>query len=127
MKKVERYTPKTDNEWGHKLYCVKWDVRSRKAGEYIASGLGWYQKEDKSGVLVEHQSSGFSKESVEKDLKLKIEKSLTDLCKFRNIPFDKSNMNMSYSIGKVADKSCCVLSIAVFQAQGWSKPFGFGI
>lgn len=119
MKKVSRYTPETTNEWGHKLYAVKWDIRSNEIGKFISSGLGWYQREDGSGVLVEHDASGYDRKEVESDILATIEKSITDLCHFRKIKFDKSKMKYSYKIGKVEKKSGCAMAIAVFEAEGW--------
>ena len=116
--KVNRYKPQKE-EYGYKLYAVKWDVRSREAGKVIAAGLGWYQTDDGSGVFVEHDASGYNLKRVEKEIMGKIDRSVRDLCTFRNIPFEKPRMNYSIAIGKVQKEPSCALAIAAFKVESW--------
>lgn len=117
--KANRYRQKTDNEYGYKLYAVKWDIRSGETKKFIASGLGWYQDIDGRGFFVEHDACGYGKKDVEGELLLKIERSIRDLCNFRNIRFNKLKMGYSYSIGSVKSKPACALAIAVYKVEGW--------
>lgn len=119
--KTDRYKPKTSDEYGHKLYAVKWDIRSGQTSKFIAAGLGWYQNKDGSGVIVEHDSIGYDKKDAEQELFLKIERSIRDLCSFRKIHFDKAKMGYSYAIGSIKKKPACALSIAVYKVEGWDK------
>jgi arginine decarboxylase len=117
--KKEKYTPLSRFEYGHRLYVVKSDIRSKEINKYIGAGLGWYQMEDGRGVFVEHNETGEDRKQVEVELLIKIEKSLHDLCRFRNYPLDKSKMHKSITIGQITDKAGCALSIAVYKAEGW--------
>ena len=117
--KVDQYKAKKE-EYGYKLYAVNWSIKSREVGKVIASGLGWYQIADGSGVFVEHDSTGYNPKRVEHDLLLKIEASLRDLCAFRAIPFEKSRMDYAIGIGKVQKEPSCALAIAAYKVEGWS-------
>lgn len=108
-----------DNQHGHKLYVVAAEERSNKCGEYIGSGLGWYQLEDGRGVFVEHHGKGINETDLEKQLFDLIENSIKDLCNFRNWDFKKDNMFFKTSITKVGTKPTCSLVLAVYKAEGW--------
>lgn len=117
--KKEQYEALDSHQFGHRLYVVKSDIRSDEISKYIAAGIGWFQKDDGRGVFVEHSEKGNDKKSVEDELLLKIERSLHDLCRFRNIPFDHHRMHKSYSIGQITHKAGCALTLAVYKAEGW--------
>ncbi len=110
-----------DSEFGHKLYVVKAEQRSKKAGNFIAAGVGWYQLEGQGGkgLFVEHEIEGETEQAVESEIKLRIDNSLKDLCLFRDISFDEANLHKSVSITQVKDHPACTLVLAVFQSEGW--------
>jgi len=116
--KTDRYeTP--DSHWGHKLYCVMAEERCNEAGKFIAAGVGWYQLDDGRGLFVEHHLIGDTRLAVESELLFRIKNSLMDLCRFRDIEFEKKRLKMEVSIDKVSNKPSSVLVIAVYEAQGW--------
>ncbi len=118
IKRIDKYdSPK--EEYGHKLYIIKAEMRSQEAGKYIAAGLGWYQYDDKRGMFVEHEISGETKVAVESEISLRITNSLKDLCKFRRVRFEKSKVKSALSISQVKNSPTCVLSLAVYQSEGW--------
>ena len=118
--KIKRYkTPY--HEYGHKLYVIKAEIRNEETGKFIAAGLGWYQLEDGRGMFVEHDIKGETKIAVESEIAGRIENSLKDLCKFRNIRFDLKNVRSATSITQIKDHPTSVLVLAVFQSEGWEK------
>lgn len=117
--KTRHYKPKTDDEYGYKLYAVKSEIRSSETKRLIAAGVGWYQKDDGCGVFVEHNAVGVIKKDVENELISKITSSIKDLCEFRKIPFTQSRLYYSYAIGIIENKPACALTIAVYQTQEW--------
>jgi arginine decarboxylase len=117
--KVQKFKENTD-EYGHKLYVVKAEKRSREAGKYLGAAIGWYQYGDGRGVFVEHEEIGETKEAVESSLMDSVDKSIIDLCKVRNVKFHKSKMRTKLSIVEVKDSAAsCSLVVAVYQAEGW--------
>lgn len=118
IKKVKKYTTPPE-EFGHKLYVVRAEMRSNKAKKFIAAGVGWYQLDDGRGLFVEHELIADTKQAAKSDLESLITNSLHDLCDFRQIPFDPQNVNMQTSISQVKDKPACVLVIAVYKSEGW--------
>lgn len=118
VEKAENFeTP--ESEWGYRLYCVMAEQRSNEAGKFIAAGVGWYQFDDGRGLFVEHHLTGDTKIAVESEIKFRIENSLKDMCKFRDIEFEESKINMETSITQVDGRPMCVLVIAVYQAEAW--------
>lgn len=118
ISKVKRYeTP--PEEYGYKLYVIKAEIRSEEAGKYIAAGLGWYQLEDGRGIFVEHEIKGETRVAVESEIKSRIENSLKDLAKFRNIKFEDSKVRSAVSITHIKDHPTSVLVLAVYQSEGW--------
>ncbi len=116
--KIHRYnTPK--DEYGHKLYAVFAEIRSEKAGKYIAAGIGWYQLEDGRGLFVEHEIEGETEVAVESEISSRIYRSLEDLCKTRDIEFDKEKVQNLTSITQIKNKPTSVIVIAVYQSEGW--------
>ncbi len=109
-----------ENEYGHKLYCVKAEIRSIQPKEIIAAGIGWYQYQDNRGLFVEHDERGTNLEEVIRNLELKISNSLNDLCDFRNIPFDKNNVHSKIAHTQVNQYPSCALALAVYQSEGWT-------
>lgn len=121
VSKVKRYqTP--PEEYGHRLYVIKAEIRSEEAGKFIAAGLGWYQLEDGRGLFCEHEIKGETRVAVESEIKLRIKNSLKDFTKFRNIKFDESKVHSAVSITHIKDSPTCVLVLAVYQSEGWEKP-----
>lgn len=118
VKKLKKYTT-PDEEFGHKLYVIKADIRSSKKGDYIAAGLGWYQTTDGRGVFVEHEVTGKNKRTVTQNIRKKIHDSVKDLCKFRKFPYSQSRARMAIALTQVKAKPSCALVIAVYQSEGW--------
>ncbi len=107
------------DEWGHKLYVVKAEMRSDKEGTFVGAGLGWYQLEDGRGMFVEHDAHGETHCAVELELYGKISSSLNDLCSFRFIPFKEESVKSVVRVAEVGDYPTCVLALAVYQSEGW--------
>lgn len=118
VSKTRRYETPLE-EYGHKLYVIKAEIRSDEAGKYIAAGLGWYQLEGGRGIFVEHEIKGETRIAVESEIALRIKNSLKDLAKFRNIKFDESKIHSAVSIAHIKDKPTCALVLAVYQSEGW--------
>ncbi|MDO8638115.1 MAG: pyruvoyl-dependent arginine decarboxylase, partial [Candidatus Daviesbacteria bacterium] len=116
--KVKQYQA-PQNEWGHRLYVVKADVRSELIGNSIAAGLGWYQMEDGRGFFAEHDSIADNIEEVEMRVKSRIRKSLHDLCQNRGLTFVENRAQMALSAIEIKDKPACALVVAVYQSEGW--------
>lgn len=116
---VRRKYVTPESEFGHRLYVVRAEMRSEKQGEWIGGGVGWYQREDGSGLFVEHEEVAHSKEELESMLKKKITDSLSDLCATRGYPFGEEKIDMQFSVTQVQDKPACAMVLAVYQSQGW--------
>lgn len=110
-------TPEED--YGHRLYVVRAEMRSEKLGEWIGAGIGWYQLPTGAGLFVEHEETGHSQEEVETLVKRKITDSLSDLCKTRGYEYSESMIDMELSFTQVHEKPACAMVIAVYQSQGW--------
>lgn len=118
VEKADKYiSPET--EYGHKLYIVMAGERSNETGKFIAAGIGWYRLPGGKGMFVEHSLKGDTKDAVKSELKFLIENSLKDLCQFRDIEFDKAQMDCEISIAQVENHPACVLVLAVYQSEGW--------
>lgn len=119
--KLQKYkTP--DAEYGHKLYVVMSESRSRESGRYIGAAVGWCQEEDGRGVFVEHHFIENSESAVRTQLEDEVRRSLSDLCHLRGFSFTQKKMNIKMSIAKVTDAPTSVLVVAVYQAQSWEVP-----
>ncbi|OGK11883.1 hypothetical protein A2954_05885 [Candidatus Roizmanbacteria bacterium RIFCSPLOWO2_01_FULL_37_12] len=118
--KIKKLEPKT-NEYGHRLYVVKAEMRSRETGKYIGAALGWYQLKDGRGVFVEHEEIAETEESVRANLTKEIYESLTDLCRVRSYPLNKKSMKIKMSIVKIENSATSVLVLAVYKSEGWDK------
>ncbi len=119
--KQQKYkTP--DLEYGHKLYVVISDNRSRESGRYIGAAVGWCQEEDGRGVFVEHHFTENSEEMVRLQLEDEVRKSLADLCHQRGYTFSPKKMNIKMSVAKVTDSPSCVLVVAVYKSESWGEP-----
>lgn len=108
------------SEYGDRLYIVKAEYRSRESGKYIGAAVGWYQLPDGSGVFVEHEEIGETKEAVESNLKKEIRDSLTDLCKHRKFPIKEKLMKSKVAVMKVEGPASCIQVVAVFKSEPWS-------
>lgn len=118
VEKIGKYkTPA--NEFGHKLYIIKSDIRSDQRGLVIGVALGWYQLADGRGFFVEHESHGMDEAGVEKELKDKIISSLQDLCSNRGLEFDLKKVQSAHTVVKVQDQPTCALVLALYQSGGW--------
>lgn len=116
--KLQKYkTP--ESEYGHRLYVVMSENRSRESGRYIGAAIGWCQEEDGRGVFVEHHFTENSEEAVRNLLQEEVKHSLTDLCRLRGYSFSLKKMNIKMSVAKVTDSPASVLVVAVYEAQGW--------
>lgn len=119
VSKTRRYkTP--PEEYGHKLYVVKAEIRSHEVGKFLAAGIGWYYfGKDGRGVFVEHEIIGETKVAVESEINLRIQNSLKDLCTNRNIKFRERLVKSAVSIEQIKNQPTSVLALAVFQSEGW--------
>lgn len=108
-----------DEEYGHRLYIIRAEIRSQEIGKYIAAGLGWYQIDDGRGVFVEHEIIGETKVAVESEIMQRIKNSLRDLCDFRGFKFEDKRAKATVSISRIKDRPTSVLVLAVYQSQGW--------
>ncbi len=120
VSKARRYkTP--PEEYGHKLYVVKAEIRSHEVGKFLAAGIGWYQfGKDGRGVFVEHEIIGETKVAVESEITLRIKNSLKDLCENRKIRFEEKKIKSAVSLTQITNHPTSVLALAVFQSEGWS-------
>lgn len=119
--KQQKYrTP--DSEYGHRLYVVLSENRSRESGRYIGAAIGWCQEEDGRGVFVEHHFTENSDRAVRSQLKEEVRRSLSDLCRLRGFSFSQKKMNIKMSVAKVTDAPASVLVVAVYQPESWDKP-----
>lgn len=107
------------NEYGHKLYIVRGEMRSNESGKHIGAAIGWYQLPDGRGIFVEHETIGDTREIVESTLKNEVTDSLTDTCNFRNYPIKDDSFNMEMSVMEVKDMPASVLVIATYQSEAW--------
>src|SRR3989338_7464484 len=64
VSKMQEYT----EQYGHRLYVVQAEARSRESGKYIGAALGWYQLPDGRGVFVEHAEIAETKKAVVENL-----------------------------------------------------------
>lgn len=121
IERIEKYDTPV-NEWGHKLYVIKAEERSDIKGEAIAAGLGYYQfEDDMRGIFVEHEAVGIDESAVREKVVADIVASLRDLCAFRKLPFDDTKVDMEISSTVVDDIPTCVLTLAVYEAEGWKS------
>ncbi len=119
VSKARRYKTPSE-EYGHKLYVVKAEIRSHEVGKFLAAGIGWYQfGTDGRGVFVEHEIIGETKVAVESEINLRIQNSLKDLCMNRNIKFEEKKVKSAVSIEQIKNHPTCVLALAVFQSEDW--------
>lgn len=119
--KTERFKAKKD-EYGHRLYVVKAEMRSREVGKHVGAAVGWYQLEDGRGVFVEHETIGNTKEIVEANLVEDVTNSIVDLCYARDYQVKKNKISMKLSVTSVVDSAACALVLAVYKAVGWETP-----
>lgn len=115
----KKYTTSPE-EYGHKLYVVKAEMRSDSNGEWIGAGVGWFQLPDGSGLFVEHEGKASSEEEMRKKLTEDITNSLQDLCMFRNYLVKDGDIHMKLSITQIKEKPTTVLVLAVYQSEGWN-------
>ena len=106
-------------EFGHRLYVVRAEMRSNEAGKFIAAGVGWYQLEDGRGYFVEHEIVGETKIAVQSEIENRIHNSLSDLCSFRKVRFVKEKAQSAIAVSQVVDKPACVLAVAVYRSEPW--------
>ncbi|MFA5136491.1 MAG: pyruvoyl-dependent arginine decarboxylase [Patescibacteria group bacterium] len=107
-------------EYGHRLYVVMSENRSREHNKCIGAAIGWYQIEDGRGVFVEHKTTGESEEAVVSNLNIEIMNSLSDLCRLRNIPFNRQKAHMKSSVSKITELASSVLVAAVYKSEPWN-------
>ena len=109
-----------NEEYGHKLYVVMSEMRSREAGRYIGAAVGWCQEEDGRGVFVEHHFIENSEEAVRTQLEEEVKRSLSDLCHLRGFIYTPQKASIKMSIVRVTDSPSSVLVLAVYQSQSWN-------
>lgn len=115
---MKKYESKPD-EFGHKLYVVKAEIRSDIKGHGLACGIGWYQLEDGRGFFVEHEVERDSEVEAKETIENWILQSLEDLVVSREIKFDRTKAHFLITSAKVEDLPICVLTIAVYHSEGW--------
>lgn len=111
--------PSDPDAWGHKLFVVCSEARSRQAGTYIGAALGWCQFEDGRGVFVEHHSVGETELAVRSNLETEIKDTLNDLCDGRGVPSDQRKCDSKLAIVRVDGRPASVLVVAVYESEGW--------
>ncbi|MBI2008680.1 hypothetical protein HYS82_03440 [Candidatus Amesbacteria bacterium] len=116
--KKTKYLARAD-QYGHRLYVVKADVRSSQSDKVIVAGLGWYFLKNGSGVFVEHEIEAATKESAVEELNFKILSSLSDLCEFRGEKFHKDKAHTSLAVCEVGSHPACALAVAVYKSEPW--------
>lgn len=119
--KTNQYDTPPD-EYGHKLYVIKAEMRSEEAGKYISAGLGWYQFEDSRGLFVEHEIKGETRVAVKSEIESRIKNSLRDLCHFRGVKFEESKIKSAVAITQIKNSPTSVLVLAVYESEGWKSP-----
>ena len=109
-------------EYGHRLYVVRAKAASDNKGDCIGTAVGWYQLEDGRGVFVEHEAveTGMSEQEIQQELTHNVTRSLEDLCQRRGFVFEKEKIGLRCKTAVVTDQSTCVLTLAVYQAEGWN-------
>ena len=104
--------PKTDGQWGDRLYLVMAQKRTSQRNKEAWAGIGWMQDEDsKKGLLVEHE--GHSETEVRDD----ITHSLKALAANRGMHFGEPQMHVVGT--KYTDLPVCALVVAVFETSNW--------
>ena len=106
-------------KYGHRLYVVQAKCISRKSGQFVAAGLGWYQTTNSQGLFVEHELEGDAEDNVRNSIRRSIYDSLEDLCAFREIHFDEENVNSLIVVSEVIGQPKCALVIAVYKSEPW--------
>jgi pyruvoyl-dependent arginine decarboxylase len=118
-----RYETPAD-QFGHKLYVVKAEQRSDVPGAAVGAGIGWFQWGDGRGCFVEHELVDFEgcRSNVEASLRKQILESLRDLASTRGIPFAEEQARARVAVARVGSRPACALVLAVYEAEGWSRP-----
>ena len=119
---VERYA-QPSGEYGHRLYVVKSEARSDRAGTLVAAALGWYQWGEGRGVFVEHETVGWNREMVAGDVDRLVRHSLRDICRIRDVRFLEHEVRTKVIVAEAGDQPTCALVLAVYQADAWHDPF----
>lgn len=117
---VPKYESKPD-EFGHRLYVVKAEIRSDKKGIALASGIGWYQLKDGRGFFVEHETEGASESEVRNTIEKWILLSLEDLVTNRGMKFEKSKAHFLVTSATVSDLPTSVLTATIYKSEEWEK------
>jgi arginine decarboxylase len=117
---VQRYDAPED-DYGKMLLVVLAEIRSDVLGKTIGAGLGWYQWGDGRGVFAEHTeiTDNPDAEVLEADLRRKIERTIQDLCEFRQVPFHSRGVKAAVATNRVSKVPACALVAAVYKAQGF--------
>lgn len=108
-------------EFGHRLYCVKAEMRSEEPGAVIAAGLGWFQLTNNAGCFVEHETMAkhISPAELEERLRTQIHASLRDLAARRGPEFVAAPIRTHIVSAQVEARPTCVLALAIYRAEGW--------
>jgi len=117
---VQRYDA-PEEDYGKMLFVVLAEIRSDVLGKTIGAGLGWYQWGDGRGVFAEQTeiTDNPDAEVLEADLRRKIERTIQDMCEFRQVPFDSRGVKAAVATNRVSDQPACALVAAVYKAQGF--------
>jgi len=110
-----------DDDYGKMLFVVMAEIRSDVLGKTVGAGLGWYQWGDGRGVFAEHTeiTDNPDAEAIEADLRRRIERTLQDLCEFRQVHFDSCRLNAVVATSRVVHEPACALAAAIYKAQGF--------
>ena len=100
-------------EYGHRLYVVMARYHQTEPGKEAWAGVGWQQREDSSGVFVEHYGS--SKDEVVTLIK----SSLETMVRSRKGEFGPIQSRLC---GVVCEHApVCAVVAAVYQSEGWDR------
>jgi len=108
---VSKGSDRAAGEWGDRLYVVYAEQRRSEPLIGAWAGVGWVQKEDGSGLLVEHEGES------EEEVQALIEASLNHMTEHRGGGFGPIQMHV---IGQPCDdKPVCALVAAIFRSESW--------
>jgi hypothetical protein len=85
----------------------------------ITAGVGWYQRGDGHGDVVESEATGPTPDVARVDIRSHNWRSLHDLCNGRNVDYDSRRIRMKENIDTVFDMPTTDLVVAVYQAEWW--------
>jgi len=101
-----------DGQWGDRLYVVYAEQRESRPYVGAYAGVGWVQRPDGSGLLVEHEGES------EHDVDELIEASLKHMIEQRG-EGDYGPIHKHVAGGACADRPVCAFVCATFSTASW--------